>query len=98
MAIHMLCKKRQPHYLRYPIWALTCYKDCVLVSGGGGGQTFGIKNKLSLFKRLAKFEDPIAELDTQNELAAYLDWAQQLDVIVACIGTDTAVYRIEQRR
>lgn len=90
----MLCKKRKPHYLRYPIWALTCYKTYVVVSGGGGGKSFGIKNKLSLFKRQSRFEEPLSELDTQEELAAFLDWAQQLDVIVASMGQCTIFYRV----
>ena len=90
----MLCKKRKPHFLRYPIWALTCFKDYVVVSGGGGGAQFGIKNMLSLFKRQTKFDNPLSELDTRKELAAYLDWAQKLDVIVASIGRGTAFYRV----
>jgi hypothetical protein len=53
-----MCKKRrQVLRLEVPIFSLLWYKGRLIVSGGGGGDRYGVKNKLVLPWRNSKLKD-----------------------------------------
>ena len=87
----MACKKKFK-YLPFPIWSLCLYKNWVLLSGGGGGKKFGIKNKLMLYKPYTM--EILKELDTGEELVVSLISISTKDLIISGIGKDIAIYKI----
>jgi hypothetical protein len=51
-------------YLPFPIWALTELNGLIVVSGGGGGKNYGLRNFINVYKMAPKLEAPISEFDT----------------------------------
>lgn len=87
---------RKIKYLPFPIWSLCLCRDILLVSGGGGGKQFGIRNRLMLYKPTFVLTSAECEFDTGDDAVASLDWAKVLDFVVASIGKDTMLLRVTE--
>jgi hypothetical protein len=87
---------RKIKYLPFPIWSLCVCRDFLLVSGGGGGKQFGIRNRLMLYKPMMVLSKAECEYDTGDEAVASLEWAKILDFVVASVGRDTMLIRVTE--
>ena len=85
----MACqKRRQMKYLKHPIWAMLSYKDLVVVSGGGGGKNFGLRNYISVYKFGSILEKPMYEKDTGDDLVSSFDWGHAINQVASSIKAD----------
>ena len=87
----MACKRKH-NYLPIPIWSLCLYKNWVLISGGGGGKKFGVKNMLMIYKPYTM--ELLKEEDTEEELLSSITTLPKKDILVAAITKDIQLFKI----
>lgn len=76
----------------FPIFDAILQKDLIIISGGGGGQKFGIPNTISLFHALTF--DKKYSIDTNEDLIEKLFSCSELDTIIGISENQVSLFEI----
>lgn len=62
--------KKKMLKIEFPIFSIGCLDDYVIVSGGGGGKKYGLRNKIAIYKRgvpVNELKNRILEVELPGE-------------------------------
>ncbi|UKJ88949.2 hypothetical protein MACJ_002195 [Theileria orientalis] len=82
--------------LDYPVFALSYADGYLVASGGGGGLTYGICNKLEVYKLKSKFRSEELHLESetteQGGIVDSLDYNQKAKIWIGSIDDSTLIF------
>ena len=90
-----MASRQNSKNLGFPIFSVCFYKNWVLVSGGGGGQAFGIRNKLILYN--SSTMESITEEDTGSDLLSKIIQIPNKDLFLCILGNDLSIYKVDNK-
>ncbi|UVC49718.1 hypothetical protein MACK_003828 [Theileria orientalis] len=88
--------RRESKILDYPVFALSYADGYLVASGGGGGLTYGICNKLEVYKLRSKFRSEELHLESetteQGGIVDCLDYNQKAKIWIGSIDDSTLIF------
>jgi hypothetical protein len=70
-------------------------KDYVVIAAGGGGRTFGVRNKIISYKVINNtISDQVYQDEFEKEIPVYISSYETLDTFVVCIDNYCAFYKL----
>lgn len=84
-------------YLEQPIFCLCTLKDYVLIASGGGGQKFGVRNKIISYRIINnQFSDNICHsVEFEKEIPVFISSFEHLNIFCTCVDNVTIFYKLD---